>query len=297
MNGAQVQEINKPTLAVICRLNQARSIVVAAYLARVLPNYRIVSAGIQAIDGQRIPMSVTLLAENWGIPIAKDYSDSIESIQKEIMQAELVIVAEDLFAQSIVDLGLAASKIESMQSSIFDPDQIPIDPVNLNNDSFEVELAKAIMVSGQLVKKKNLVSSHNQITVVFPEPDSDFHDSIQNLLELAKKSEASVLVADFRFPHTQIIEKMQLPYQELSINKVSGKISTNLDQLDFSTPCLIASKYEIDFVEEFVLSTHFSELLRSMSKERPVYVLTGQRSSAHRQFSEPYLIASHNNVK
>jgi len=297
VNGADGHDTIKPTIAVICRLNQARSIVVAAYVSKLLPGHRVISAGIQAIDGQSIPMSVSQLADRWGIPIVKDFSQSIKSTQKEIMQAGLVIVAEDIFAQNIIELGMPPSKIESMQNSIFKFDQIPIDPVNLSNDSFEVELAKAIMVSAQLIRKQNLVNGTNKVTVVFPEPGIDFHDSLQSLLELAKKSGAAVLVADFRFPQTQIIEKMHIPYQELIINKVSGKINTNLDQLELSAPCLVASRYEIDFVEEFVLSTHFADLLAVMSKDRPVYVLTGQRSSTHRQFSEPYLIASHNNIK
>jgi protein-tyrosine-phosphatase len=291
------QEKTKPTIAIICRLNQARSIFVAAYLSRVLPEFNIISAGIQAVDGQQIPLQIKLLANNWGLTVTKDFSQNITSIDTELLQAEFTIVAENAFADNLIKLGVSPSKIASMQDANFDLNQIPIDPINLDIDSFEVELAKAVMVSVQLVHRRNLTSSRNRITIIHPDSETDFQSCLQRVVEEARESQANVLVADFRFPHVQTIEKMLLPYQEFTISKSSGAITTNQSQLDLALPSLIATKYEIDFVEEFILSANFLELLEVLSKDRPVYVITGQFNSNHRKFSDPYLIAGHNYSK
>ena len=291
------QEKSKPTIAIICRLNQARSIFVAAYLSRVLPEFNIISAGIQAVDGQQIPLQIKLLANNWGLSVTKDFSQNITSIDTELLQAEFTIVAENSFADNLIKLGVSPSKIVSMQDLAFEPDQIPIDPINLDIDSFEVELAKAVMVSVQLVNRRILPTRRNRITIIHPDSGTDYQLCLQRVVEEAKKSQANVLVADFRFPHVQTIENMLLPYQEFTISKSSGAITTNQSQLDLALPSLIATRYEIDFVEEFILSANFLELLEVLSKDRPVYVITGQFNSNHRKFSDPYLIASHNYSK
>ena len=288
------REKAKPTIAIICRLNQARSIFVAAHLSRVLPEYNLISAGIQAVDGQAIPLQIKLLANNWGLSITKEFSQNIASIQTELLQADFIIVAENAFADNLIRLGISPSKIASMQDLIFEPAQIPIDPINLSIDSFEVELAKAVMVSVQLVNRRNLTTRRNRITIIHPDSGTDFQSCLQRVVEEARESQANVLVADFRFPHVQTIENMFLPYQEFKISKSSGAITTNQNQLDLSLPSLIATKYEVDFVEEFILSANFLELVEVLSKDRPVYIITGQFNSNHRKFSDPYLIASHN---
>jgi len=287
----------KPTIAVICRLNQARSILVAAYLSRLLPHHTVISAGIQATDGKEIPMEIQMFAQKWGMPLEKNFSQSVESLREQILQAKFVIVAENTFAESLIDLGVSPSKIASMQDSIFDFNEIPSDPINLNNEDFEVEIAKAIMVSVQLVQRRNSFTNPHRITVVNPELGSDFGACLQSVLESAKQSGASVLVSDFRFPQAMVIEKMLVPYMELTISKSLGVITTNQNQLNLSQPALIASKYEIDFAEEFILSVKFLELLAELSKDRPVFMITGQRSSAHQHFSDSYLLCAYNSVK
>ena len=291
------QEKTRPTIAIICRLNQARSIFVAAYLSRVLPEFNIVSAGIQAVNGQEIPLQIKLLANNWGLSVTKEFSQNITSIHAELLQAEFTIVAENAFADNLIKLGVSPLKIASMQDANFDPNKIPIDPINLDIDSFKVELAKAIMVSTQLINRRNLTLSLNKLTILHPESGTDFQSYLQQVIEEARESQANVLVADFRFPQVQTIEKMLFPYQELTISKSLRGITTNQNQLDLSLPCLIASKYEIDFVEEFILSASFLDLLEVLSKNRPLYVITGPFNSSHRKFSDPYLIASHNYIE
>ena len=279
-------------IAVICRLNQARSIIASAYLSRILPDYKVVSAGIQAPDGQRIPLSVQVLAQKWGLELNKDFSQSLDSIREEILAAELVIVAENSFIEILADFGVNPSKIVSMQDQAFDPDVIPIDPVNLNPESFEVELAKAVMVSVQLVAQRNLIKHRNKITVVHPQSISDFQNCLLSVNVAAKKAAASVLVADFRYPQNGLIERLGLTYKELTINQALGAITTNADLLALAGPCLVATRFEIDFAEEFVLSTSFLNVLEVLSQDRELFVITGPRSSAHREFSETYLCAS-----
>lgn len=284
-------------IAVVCRLNQARSIMVSAYLSRILPDLKVISAGVDAIDGQEIPLSIQRLAHDWALEIDKDFSQSVAACLDEILQAELVIVAENSFIQILVDLGIDSTKILSMQDSSFDLTQIPRDPLNLDSDAFEVELAKAIMVSVQLISKRNLLSFAHQIEVVHPETENEFQACLMQTLELARVANASVLVADFRFPQADKIEQLGLVYGQLRIERSQGEIVTNVSSLNVAEPCLVATKFEIDFAEEFILSESFLNLLRTLTKNRPLFVITGQRNSIFRQYSEPYLTASYRFVK
>lgn len=70
---------------VICRLNQARSIITAAVIRKIYPELRVFSSGIQANPGQPIPTVIAKIAYKWDLQNIDHYSTDLassEPIQK-----------------------------------------------------------------------------------------------------------------------------------------------------------------------------------------------------------------------
>jgi hypothetical protein len=66
-----------------------------------------------------------------------------------------------------------------------------------------------------------------------------------------------------------------------------------LHSLKPKTPYVIATQHELDNVELFALSQNFEKIIRVLSQERPLIVITGPVTAGNLSFAEPFLIASH----
>ena len=115
-------------VTVVCRHNQARSVMAAAALRRFFPNLEVVSAGIAAVEGQRIPESILNLADLWGLQVTDPVSHSLVGVQEQLLSSNFIVVAEDEFISNIVDMGIPPERILSMQDQSFDHAVIPFDP-------------------------------------------------------------------------------------------------------------------------------------------------------------------------
>ena len=72
-------------ITVVCRHNQARSVMAAAALPRYFPNVEVASAGIAALEGQRIPQSILNLADAWGLEVQDVVSHALQDAQERLL--------------------------------------------------------------------------------------------------------------------------------------------------------------------------------------------------------------------
>ena len=66
-----------------------------------------------------------------------------------------------------------------------------------------------------------------------------------------------------------------------------------LSPLNSETPYVVTSQYEIDNVENFALSQNFQKIIKDLSRERELIILTGPLKAGNLSFVDPFLIASH----
>ena len=122
-------------VTVICRHNQARSVMAAASLIRFFSDPSVSSAGIEAVEGRRIPQSILELAENWGLDLPDVLSHSLRAVERQLVKSDFVVVAEDEFIPRIIDIGIAPHRILSMQDQRFENSLIPFDPIGHGSPS------------------------------------------------------------------------------------------------------------------------------------------------------------------
>jgi protein-tyrosine-phosphatase len=282
-----------PKIAVVCRYNQARSVISSAVLARYFPGAKILSAGVNAVDASPIPESILEIASNWGINLPYLTSISTSSVVQDLQEADLIVVAENEFIPILTEMGISDTKIKSMQDEIFAHAFIPFDPIDHHDNVVSVEIAKAVMTTLQHVRSHGFFCFKNVVEVFIPFSFQDFENGVQRIWDYAKEKDASLLFANFRAPDFSIVQNLNAPIREMiKINK-NGVPEVTLAAKPSQTPYIIASRYELDNVEKFALSLNFEECVQQLAEERPLLIITGPAEIEGRQFAEPFLFASH----
>ena len=270
------------SVTTVCRHNQARSVLAAAAITRYFPRIRVASAGIQAIEGQRIPQSILELANSWGLEVPDVYSHSLETVQEQLFSSDYVVVAEDDFISSIVALGVSPEKVLSMQDARFDHELVPFDPIGQGEKILSIEIAKAIMTTMQLLRGRDGFQNKYDINAVFTDDEIDFDQKLGIGWENVNKSNGFYVLADFRAPSFRAAEKVCGKVIELKVDRVKQNIGLfdGVEKLSWEqvitseTPLAISGRFEMNQVEKFVLSEPFTGLISSLASKRPVLILT-----------------------
>jgi protein-tyrosine-phosphatase len=92
-------------IVTVCKMNQARSPFAQAVLERNFPDDEISSTGVTAFDGAQVLDLVVATAKNWGVPITQSASRSLSEATDDVMQADLIIAAENTHRDAIRNLG------------------------------------------------------------------------------------------------------------------------------------------------------------------------------------------------
>lgn len=282
-----------PKIAVVCRYNQARSVISSAVLARYFPDAKILSAGIDAVDGSPIPESILEIASSWGINLPYLTSISTSSVVQDLQEADFIVVAENEFIPILMEVGISDTKIKSMQDEIFTHAFVPFDPIDHHDHVVSVEIAKAVMITLQQVRSHGFFPFKNDVEVFIPFSFQDFENGVEHIWDYAKENDASLLFANFRAPDFSIVQNLNVPIREMIKFNKNGVPEVILAAQPSQSPYLIASRYELDNVEKFALSLNFEECVQQLAKERPLLIITGPAEIEGRQFAEPFLIASH----
>ena len=269
-------------ITVVCRHNQARSVIAAATLSRYFPEVSVISAGIAAVDGQRIPQSVLNLADNWGLVLTDLFSHSLDAERDKILGSEFVIVAEDEFIPFLLQMGVDDSKILSMQDKHFDHSVVPFDPIGQVNRVVSVEIAKAVLTSAQLLRMKGGFTRKNRVTTLFSTDEKDFQDKLESAWVETVRSNGILLLSDFRAPSFQGVSKVCDYVLEFRVSRINGDItvSDSLGELALNRalasnkPFAISGRFELDQVEKLVLSVQFIEFVANLAANRTVIALT-----------------------
>ena len=269
-------------LAVVCRHNQARSVMAAAALRRYYPDVEVISAGIEAVEGQRIPESILNLADAWGLDVLEVISHSLSAVKEQLVASDLVVVAEDEFISYLIELGVHPQKILSMQDKRFEHAVIPFDPVGQSGRILSAELAKAVMTSTQLVREYPGFGGEFLIEAVFTRDEADLQNKFGIVWEKFKMTNGVILLTDFRAPNFRAVSQVCGPVLELKVDRTCHEIDiyAGIEKWELQTvlslpgPFALSGRYELDQVEKFVLGSQFTRLVRGLATRRPVTILT-----------------------
>lgn len=264
-------------------MNQARSPFAQAVLERNFPEDQISSTGVDAIEGTSILPAVLETAKNWGVPISQTSSRSLRSASNDLLTADLVIVAENSYGNSIRNLGYRGA-VHSYEEIFEDKDFIPQDPGGLAPDAIVRELGKVgALTLRAAIDVKGYPHAH-KIHVVIPHGVSDLGMALANA-QMARITEGAILIdADLRAPLGDEIEELGLERVLYDIDALS-----TYPIPEISSGQILTHSRQINFPEKYFLSPVWREWIQELANRSPIVIVTAPRHSQLRRLADSYL--------
>ena len=113
----------------------------------------------------------------WQLPLLNSKSLNVREDLLKLQQSDVILAADSRVARSLMEIGFSGSIIQIVDEVYLPKELIPIDPLGLSEEKFELELAKFVFSASTLfsqIKAKKLGFSTHV-------PWSDFqHESVQD---------------------------------------------------------------------------------------------------------------------
>ena len=249
----------------VCRYNQARSILAGALLRKLYPNVEVFTAGIEAQDGQPVPLITPQLCLNWSLPGIDRLSISIDKLltRHPATSFDHVVVADQLVKERI-ERSFAPGKVTSITDLADFPSISPVDPTGFDRSSFAAELAKVAILTIRWAEKFGLGEQRGNLNFFL-------FDEITNSLGYQK------LTAE--------LDSLQLVDTDISRPDPSfwrslGAKVILFDPRDLNTSAdlvngmqgfeVLVSRFEVDNPSQIYLSQPWREFLYRITKDRSV---------------------------
>ena len=245
---------------VVCRYNQARSILAGALIRKLLPELDVVTAGIQAQTGQPIPIVTAELCSWWGLNRFDRLSQLITDTDAatSIEDFDSVLVADGYVKQEVLKFWPKAKLVdlsELAENDLF----TPTDPTGFNQSDFSRELAKIAVLSSAWASKSGLLDIISAQAIL-----ASSNSSIDSLLDSGKLNDVDFLIdTELERPSIDFWKskgfEIQLfnPRQLIEFEVAGGSSSSTI---------VLASRFEIDNAEKYYLSDDWKQFIGKVSK-------------------------------
>jgi protein-tyrosine-phosphatase len=245
---------------VVCRYNQARSILAGALIRKLLPELDVVTAGIQAQTGQPIPIVTAELCSWWGLNRFDRLSQLITDTDAatSIEDFDSVLVADGYVKQEVLKFWPKAKLVdlsELAENDLF----TPTDPTGFNQSDFSRELAKIAVLVSAWASKKGLLDIISAQAIL-----ASSNSSIDSLLDSGKLNDVDFLIdtelerPSIDFWKSKGFEIQLFNPRQLIEFEVAGGCS--------SSTIVLASRFEIDNAEKYYLSDDWKQFIGKVSK-------------------------------
>lgn len=252
---------------VVCRYNQARSIVIGALLRKLFKELSITTAGFQAQNGSLIPTITMDLCESWGIS-AYDRASKDLTVFPDPLPFAHILAADELVYQNLKSID--ANKHIDLLTNYADSNLLaPIDPTGMDPGSFAVEVAKACLLAIRWAENVLKYSPKDIKSYLFLS-ESTLTEAVAR--DSGKFSLSNVLVdTEFAYPDPNYWRAAGydvILFHPRDIN------SFDQSRILSSNKSVLVSKYEIDIPERILLSSQWRELLSQIAEHRAITLVS-----------------------
>ncbi len=261
--------LETPKIFVICKYNQARSIIAAAAIRRFFPECQVISGGIFAKTGSAIPMSILGIIEEWDLPEIDHASRNITDLPP-MSAKDFVLCADqevaDYFRKHFLKIAVE-TRVSVLKDFAFDPKEIPSDPVDMSQDATKLQLARAVLLATRAVSQHFGLSDLN----LNYQSDLNVLKSLLNKSNILKANKP-ILIIDTMYSIPD--SKKWAPYSELVCE-------FDLRNLDLEIPenkLILVNRFESDRVSKICLSTNYQKWLQDLSKKYEIHLFAGIKS-------------------
>ena len=255
---------------VICKYNQARSITAAAAIRNFFPELNVISAGIVGDARTPIPGSIIQILNEWGLQERDKRSKSIADLSK-INESDLVLCADSEVRKAFIsklNLDIALhERVHLFEKYAKLQIEIPIDPVNMNEDDTKMQLSRSILLCTRAVRifknEEALISDYH-----LPDTMEDHRLARDYLTNLAIESKGILIDTGFSIPNKSLWGTHAVEEYKFTSKLFVG----NEPQLKPGN--ILVSKYEMDNTGQFMLSTDFQNWLTKISSLQKIFAIT-----------------------
>ncbi len=253
------------TVFVVCRYNQARSIIGAAAIRKFYPELDVRSAGVEAIENIPLPSTVLAVANEWGLSVVEKSSTHFSKIAVDILPTDLIIAADDFVEQQIKIVNPAGTII-NFANATGHAKLNAVDPSSMGQSHLRIELAKSVAAS--LLAARKYKNDQSNIFTVIPDSESQMQGFRQKIWAIAESEKAIVIDASLRANELR---------EWVRLGITPHIFDTNFDLDQSWTPevaTLFAPKHEFADVPRYLMSYEFAAFLKKISQKQKTYLLT-----------------------
>lgn len=131
-------------ILIVCKFNQARSIIIGAALRKLLPSVDVRTAGIDAINGMAIPEITAQVCREWKLTNYDALSINVDSL--EVGDFDSILAVDEYVFSELRKFNLG-SRLQSLRYFTSNGLTFPQDPTDLDHNSFKLEVAKGLLLA------------------------------------------------------------------------------------------------------------------------------------------------------
>lgn len=278
-------------IVVVCRLNAARSVLIAAALKRRFPQFEFVSCGVEATTGATLPRQTLDTAENWGLELENLCSVNIDNLIPPLEMNDRVIVVDDFIRKDHRLEFINPQNIYSFSDLNLQEIQLPRDPLGFGLVEFKLEIAKGIFFATHIIMElvEPTSTDKNLHLILLPESHENMIESAVNYCRFKK---LNLIFVNFMIPNDFIHDPQSVKESFLCFTNSGSFFEKNPMNSSTAKSIVFRSEFEISYAESFIFGMEFSNSINSLSTQKPLLVLCEVFSRIPRIAQVQWLMAS-----
>ena len=256
-------------ISVVCKYNQARSIIGAAAIRKFYPEITVHSSGIFALAGGLIPASIRDIAQSWKLPIQEIFSTPVAQADPELTTSALIIGADEEVSLALKRL-YPKGQVRNLQDAAMALEFTPHDPSGMSGFKTEIELAKVVALTLREVRTFLGKPAPFPITAWIPRSPRSEAELVKKVLN--ERSTALTIDLNLRTPSPESWANPLRPVRALPSDFI-GKLSELVDLGNFSG-LIISPTFEATWPESLWTDPALAAAISAAAEIGPVNLVT-----------------------
>jgi protein-tyrosine-phosphatase len=210
-------------ILIVCRLNQARSIITSSFVRKHFPGAIVTSAGVQAVTGSPIPKLILDTATQWNLQVEEESSINIRDVRHQEMW-DLIICSDNGVARQVEILGVPAREMFYLTEFADHQSLIARDPVGMSAEETKTELAKAILLTSRALTQIVEHKHSNLYSIYF----DGMSTPTRKMQTIGSFEQHNILIdCQLRYPDYNCWESLKLPLRYFTMKSDIQKIENH----------------------------------------------------------------------
>lgn len=279
-------------IVVVCRLNAARSVLISVAIKKFLPQYEVISCGVDALTGNAYPQVTLQTATDWGLTLTEDRSVNIKDLNGGLRHNDKIIVVEDYMKQSPYLASVDPLNVYSFSDLNLSEFQLPLDPLGFDLQKFKVEIAKAVFCAVSLISKFfEPIREITNLRLWLAQEVSEI--TLENVIDYCESSSSNLLIANFITVTDIPSEFQKITRKFLQVDKNGSFSVKNQLNKNKGSLTIFQTQFESNYNSKLVFGAEFNESVKSLLCEGPLLVLCEVKHQIPRLMEVQWLMASH----